>query len=825
MRRDLPSGTVTFLFTDVEGSTRLLHELGAEDYAEALAEHRRILREAFGAHGGVEVDTQGDAFFVAFPTAPGALAAASELIDALALGPIRVRVGLHTGTPLLTEEGYVGPDVHRAARIAAAGHGGQVLVSASTASLLDIDLRDLGEHRLKDLSAPQRLYQIGYCEYPKLRSLHLTNFPVPATPFLGRERELADVTALLTREDVRLLTLTGPGGTGKTRLAAQAAGLAADAFPDGVWWVPLASLRDPELVLPTAAQVLGAKDELHSHIAERRLVILFDNFEHVVEAASGLSELLISCPNLKLLATSREPLHLGGEQEYPVQPFAHEEGVGFFLARARAVKPDFEADDAVAEVCRRLDELPLALELAAARVKALSPTQILERLEQRLPLLTGGARDTPERQRTLRATIEWSYELLTPEERGLFSRSSVFAGGFTLDAAEGVAEADVDTLQSLVDKSLLRHSGERYSMLETIREYGRELLAQSDELQLRRDRHLSFFVALAVEAEPNLAERDQQSWFERLALEQDNVRDALTYAWDIGDGERALMLAGSIWRFWWTRGQLDEAAHWYERAFGAGGDMSEAARARGMFGMAHVSEARGDVKRTRLEFEEAAELLRRIGEKRWLVLALTHLAGAYEEVVDRESAERLQLEALEIAEEAGDRRGAAIVKGNLAGLLIADGQEQRASRLLQEALEAHRARGDAYGTATCFATLAKLALRDGDFETAAADIGQSLELSSSIGDTLSLSSALSLASAVVLARGDAHAAARLCAADESLLRASGIALDVFEAELLEATMRSTQEALGDGFEDARATGGELDVESAVELALKVLGDA
>jgi predicted ATPase/class 3 adenylate cyclase len=820
VRNDLPSGTVTFLFTDVEGSTRLLHELGAEKYADALAEHRRILREAFGAHSGVEVDTQGDAFFVAFPTAPGAVAAASELTDALAPGPIRVRVGLHTGTPLLTEEGYVGPDVHRAARIAAAGHGGQVLVSASTASLVDIELRDLGEHRLKDLSAPQRLYQIGYGEYPKLRSLHLTNFPIPATPFLGRDSELAEVTTLLTREDVRLLTLTGPGGTGKTRLAAQAAGLAADAFPDGVWWVPLASLHDPQLVLPNAAQVLGAKDELTSYIVDRRLLVLFDNFEHVMEAASGLTQLLIFCPNLKLLATSREPLHLSAEQEYPVQPFAHEEGVGFFLARARAVKPDFEADEAVAEICRRVDELPLALELAAARVKALSPTQILERLEQRLPLLTGGARDTPERQRTLRATIEWSSELLAPDEQELFRRSSVFAGGFTLDAAEEVAEADVDTLQSLVDKSLLRHLGERYSMLETIREYGREQLA-SDELQLLRDRHLSFFVALAVEAEPNLAGRDQRSWFERLALEQDNVRDALTCACDMGDGERALMLAGSIWRYWWTRGQIDEAAHWYERAFGAGGDIPEAARARGMFGMAHVSEARGDVERTRLEFEEAAELLRRVGEKRWLVLALTHLAGAY----DRESAERLQLEALEIAEQAGDRRGAAIVKGNLAELLTGDGQDQRASRLLQEALEAHRALGDTYGAAACLATLAKLALRDGDFETAAAYIGQSLELSSSIGDTLSLSSTLSLASAVVLARGDAYSAARLCAADESLLRASGIALDVFEAELLEATMRSTQEALGGGFDDARASGGELDGESAVELALKVLADA
>ena len=318
---------MTFLFTDVEGSTRLLHELGAAGYADALAEHRRILRRAFGAHGGVEVDTQGDAFFVAFPTAPGALAAAADALAGLERGPIRVRMGVHTGTPHVGEEGYVGVDVHRAARIAAAGHGGQVLVSAATAALVGRDgLHDLGEHRLKDLSAPERIFQLGEAEFPPLASLHQTNLPVPATPFLGRERELAEVLGLLSREDVRLLTLTGPGGTGKTRLGLQAAGALAEHYPHGVWWVPLAPLRDPALVLEEAAQALGGQEGLAAYIGDKRLLLLFDNFEHVVDAAGGLGELLAACPGRDLVVTSREPLHLTGEQEYPVPPLAPEGG-------------------------------------------------------------------------------------------------------------------------------------------------------------------------------------------------------------------------------------------------------------------------------------------------------------------------------------------------------------------------------------------------------------------------------------------------------------------------------------------------------------------
>ena len=469
--------------------------------------------------------------------------------EALASGPIQVRVGLHTGTPLLTDEGYVGDDVHRAARIAAAGHGGQVLVSSSTERLVDVELRDLGEHRFKDLSAPEHVFQIGDHEFPPLKTLYQTNLPIPQTQFLGREKELGEVLALLARNDVRLLTLTGPGGTGKTRLAAQAAGAVADRYPDGVFWVPLAPLRDPELVLESAGQALGASNGLASHIADKRMLLLFDNFEQVVDAAPGLSALLSECPQLELLVTSREPLHLAGEHEYPVPPLAAKEGVGFFLARARAAKPDFEVDEAVPEICRRLDELPLALELAAARVKALSTDQILARLEHRLPLLTGGSRDAPERQRTLRSTIEWSYDLLSSAEQQLFHRLAVFAGGCTLEAAEEVCHADLDTLQSLVEKSLLRFSNERYWMLETIREYAGERLEHGDERAALRGRHAEHFVSLAERAEPELEGADGAWWLDHLDADRGNFRLALAWLGMVGANGLRLRLVGALWRF------------------------------------------------------------------------------------------------------------------------------------------------------------------------------------------------------------------------------------------------------------------------------------
>ncbi len=368
---------------------------------------------------------------------------------ALAAGPVRVRMGLHTGEPLRTDEGYVGFDVHRAARIAAAGHGGQVLLSQATADLAGADVRDLGLHRLKDLSAPERLFQLGTEGFPPLKTLHETNLPVPATPFLGREREIDEVAALLRRPDVRLVTLTGPGGSGKTRLALQAAAAAADDYDHGVWWVPLASLADPRLVETAAAQALGSKDTLSAAVRDKRLLLVLDNFEHLLDAAPGVAETIGSCPQLTVLVTSREPLHVDGEWEIAVDPLREREAVELFVQRAAAVRSDFAANGEVVEICRRLDCLPLAIELAAARVKVLALPALLERLEQRLPLLAGGSRSAPERQRTLRATIAWSHDLLAPAEQELFARLAVFAGGCTLDAAEAICGADVDAIASL----------------------------------------------------------------------------------------------------------------------------------------------------------------------------------------------------------------------------------------------------------------------------------------------------------------------------------------------------------------------------------------
>ena len=372
MRPDLPTGTVTFIFTDVEGSTALLTELGAEAYADALADHRAVIREACIRNGGVEVDTQGDAFFFALPTAPGALDAASEFTNHLATnGQICVRVGVHTGTPLLGEEGYVGHDVHRAARIAAAGHGGQVLVSAATAALVALELTDLGEHRFKGLGAPERVYQLGEDEFPRLKTLYQTNLPVPVTPFVGRERELAEAGGLLLEGDVRLLTLSGPGGTGKTRLAVQAAASAADGYPDGIWWVPLAPLADASLVLPAAGESLGAKGDLADDIGDKRLLLLFDNFEHVIDAARDVGALVAACAQLTILVTSRERVRVAGEHEYPVPAMESLDGLELFGARARALGTEIDGDALVRELCERLDNLPLALELAAARTKLL----------------------------------------------------------------------------------------------------------------------------------------------------------------------------------------------------------------------------------------------------------------------------------------------------------------------------------------------------------------------------------------------------------------------------------------------------------------------
>ena len=441
MRSDLPTGTVTFLFTDVEGSTKLLRELGAEAYADALAEHRRIVREACAAEGGVEVDTQGDAFFFAFPSAPGAAAAAQAItrrsrdLARSACASACTRAPRSLPTRATSETTCTSRRVSQPQATVV-----RVLLSKSARELVDgLSVTDLGEHRLKDIEGAVSIYQLGEKTFPPLKTISNTNLPRPASSFIGRERERDEVVREL-RDGARLLTLTGPGGSGKTRLALEAAAELVPAYKAGVFWVGLAALREPSLVTDTIAQTLGARDGLAGHIGDREMLLLLDNLEQVIEAAPELSGLVQSCPNLALLVTSRELLRVQGEVEYAVPPLASSEAVTLFCERSR-----LEATAEIAELCSRLDDLPLAVELAAARTRALSPAQILERLSQRLDLLKGG-RDAEARQQTLRATIEWSYDLLSGEEQQLFARLSVFPGGCTLEAAEEVVAADIDRL-------------------------------------------------------------------------------------------------------------------------------------------------------------------------------------------------------------------------------------------------------------------------------------------------------------------------------------------------------------------------------------------
>ncbi|MEO5704559.1 MAG: adenylate/guanylate cyclase domain-containing protein [Candidatus Limnocylindrales bacterium] len=824
MRTDLPSGTVTFLFTDIEGSTRLLHALGAEAYADALAAHRRILREAFIAQGGVEVDTQGDAFFVAFPTAPGALTAAAAATEALAPGPIHVRMAIHTGTPYLGPEGYVGVDVHRGARIGAAGHGGQVLVSAATTALLGTGgLRDLGLHRLKDLSAPEHIFQLGVDDFPALKTLHHTNLPIPATPFLGRERELAEVVALLSRKDLRVLTLTGPGGTGKSRLALQAAAELSEGYSDGVFWVPLAPLREPELVLETAARAVGGKGGLAEQIGDRSMLLLFDNFEHVIEAATDLAGLLAACPNLGMLVTSREPLHVNGEQEYPVPPLLHEEGVDLFVARARAIRPDFQVDGAVSDICRRLDDLPLAIELAAARVKVLSSGQILERLQQRLPLLTGGARDLPERQRTLRATIAWSHDLLNPEEQRLFARLAIFIGGSTLEAAEEVTEADLDTLQSLVDKSLLRHTEERFWMLETIREYAAERLEASGEGEALRLRHAQRFLALAEAAEPHL--RDQsKDWLDRLEHEHDNLRAAFDQLATSGESQAVLRLARALGGFWGTRGFVGEGRRRVEAALGAD-NLPTVARLMALNTAADMAMGQADNGAVILRAEEALVLSKSLEDDRAGAEALFLLGSAAAEMQDFSTARGAAEESSRLANQAGDDHQTMYATWLLGWAYNGLGDADRGQALTEEALGQARALGNREMQGMILSGgRARRAIEGGRPRDAILMLEEAYQISRDTGDRWRLTHIASGLARAFAAMGAAPVATRLLSSEKALFEEIGGKAPPTLTRVDEVTLALVREQLSEAaFTEAWEEGRKLTTDEAVALALESLG--
>ena len=826
MDAELPSGTVTFLFTDVEGSTRLLHELGAERYAEALAEHRWVLRQAFARHGGVEVDTQGDAFFVAFPTAPGALAAAADTVAALAAGPIRVRIGVHTGTPLLAEEGYVGVDVHRAARIAAAGHGGQVLVSAPTAALAGTDgLRDLGEHRLKDLSAPERIHQLGDADFPPLKSLHQTNLPVPATPFLGRERELTELLGLLAQADVRLLTLSGPGGTGKTRLGLQAAAETAERYPDGVFWVPLAPLRDPELVLGAAGQALGAKDGLAEHIGARSLLLLFDNFEHLIEAAAALSGLLASCPNLQLLVTSREVLRLPGEQVYPVPPLEPQDGTELFRARARAADPSFVSTAALPELCARLDNLPLALELAAARTRVLSTEQLLERLSGRLDLLKAG-RGVDARQQTLRATIEWSHDLLDDDEQRLFARLAVFGGGCTLESAEDVCDADLDVLQSLVDKSLVRiRDGGRFWMLGTIREYALERLEASGEADAIRRRHAEHFLALAQEAEPSVLGVNPAAWLARLEEEHDNLRTALDWFEGSGETQHALLLGGTIWEFWCLRAHYAEGWRRLEHLLELD-ERPTLARAKALTGAAHLAPHLAEAAAVdRIRREQALELHRRLGDPWGIAFAEYQCAVGSTAAGDFATARPLVEDSVRRFRELGDEHRALQATRSLAWCNLELGEIDQAKRLYQELLEGARAVGDRHMEARALGSFAVFASDEGRHRDALALLEQAYRIDREFGDPSETATELIRFARALAIADRPQVAAILLSCAEAMREDIGMVLPGYVEEFrVEAETRARGLLDEDSFAEAWEQGRKLTEQDAVSIALAALDE-
>jgi predicted ATPase/class 3 adenylate cyclase len=788
----LPAGTVTFLFTDIAGSTHLLQRLG-DDYVRMLGEHQALLRATWATNGGVEVDTQGDSFFVAFARAPAAVVAAAQVTRALAEHAwpegvsVRVRMGLHTGTPQVAGDHYVGLDVHRAARIAAAGHGGQILLSQTTRDLaldqlpIGATLRDLGVHRLKDLQKSEHLFQLVLPElpaaFPPLHTLDTRphNLPIQLTPLLGREQAVASVCALLYREDVRLVTLTGPGGVGKTRLGLQVAGELVDEYADGAWFVPLARLTDPALVLPTIAQTLGLQEAgsrpieelLRDYVQMQQLLLVLDNCEQVITAAPQVADLLATSHGLKVVATSRRALRLHGEHEYLVAPLVlpterlpDSPAVTLFVERVQASRPDFHVTattaPTVAAICARLDGMPLALELAAARVKLLAPAALLQRLERQLPLLTSGAQDVDARQQTMRNTLAWSYGLLAPEEQRLFRRLAVFVGGFTLEAAEaictapeGVAPLSTDVLEglgALIDQSLVQRwtvgqdgaeegGGEaRFRLLYVIREYALEQLEASGEIDALRWAHAASYAAMAEQAwNPKSTYAEQLAGIERLEVELDNLRAALAWLRTRAEADRqtgaagrpraeragpqrdvetpvvqGLRLAGALLWAWAYRGHLSEGRAWL-----------------GVFLALDTTRAATADARSR------KTMTVRVASQTWVRARALYATGvlAYWQGDSDAAAPPLE-QSLVLARALGDRPTADVLTGyvlNNLGMALQDlGDLARARSCYEEGLVLGQALDDLDVMANTLLNLARLALVAGDLDQAQARSGEAI---------------------------------------------------------------------------------------------------
>jgi predicted ATPase/class 3 adenylate cyclase len=821
MRGDLPTGTVTFLFTDIEGSTGLLRELGPASYSVALAGHRCALRAAFVAHGGVEVDTQGDAFFVAFPTASGAVAAAIAGQGALEAGPITVRMGLHTGTPMVTSEGYVGIDVHRGARVGALAHGGQIIVSSATAALLeDEPLWDLGRHRLKDFDVPVRLQQVGVGEFPPIRTPGALELPIPVTRFLGRELELLEAAARWLDRDPRVLTIIGPGGTGKTRFSIELARFVAEDADGGTVFVPLAPVRDPALVVPMIAARLGASGDspaaVSARIGEKRTHVVVDNLEQLLpEASRPLAELLAAAPTLRLLATSREPLRIAGEVEFDLPPMEDHDAVSLFLERAQAIREDIGGTPAVHELVRRLDGLPLAIELAAARVKVLGPEQLLGRIAQRLDLLKGG-RDVDERHATLRATIAWSYDLLNDEEQRLFVRLAVFRGGCTLDAAESVCGADLDTLASLLDKSLVRRRAdvdgeERFWMLETIREFAAELLHSSGEEDLLRRGQADRLIALADRAGTRAIVDAPRPWnFELVAPEIDNARAVLEWALR-RDPERGLLLATWLEAFWVVRDPAEGAA-WLERLLAAAPDADPELRGRAWRALGGALDILGEHERAATCYPTSLELFTATGDEVEVAHIRFRIAASMAIRGETDAAWPLLEESLRESRQLGSRIGESQALGFLAGRAEGLGDYSGAVDLaLESAAIAHEV-GWSWWEANQLLNAARFEWERGDLAAAEHHARRSLELGLGLGDRQTVVFCGAELAVIAAKAPDPARAGRLWGAVETEVSAGRVGQWEGYAEELETLVM-----LADGpvFAEARAEGKLLTVPQAV----------